>query len=133
MHPAARAAVSAVPPSRSDEPKTSGRSSDSQAQSAACLLAGGRRGSTTRNGQKRPTSSPGHSGGAVPESHRSSLFAGRARARQTGHQRQLAECRGRARAVNQADGGPQGPQGLPAAGAGVWSHDGRAWPRRQRL
>jgi hypothetical protein len=38
------------------------------------------------NGQKRPTSTPGHSGGAVPDSHRSSLFAGRASDRDAGHQ-----------------------------------------------
>ena len=38
------------------------------------------------NGQKRPTSTPGHSGGAVPDSHRSSLFAGRASDRGAGHQ-----------------------------------------------
>ena len=30
-----------------------------------------------RNGSKQPASAPGHSGGAVPESHRSSLFARR--------------------------------------------------------
>ena len=38
------------------------------------------------NGQKRPTSTPGHSGGAVPDSHRSSLFAGCTSVREAGHQ-----------------------------------------------
>lgn len=43
-------------------------------------------GDATRNGLKQPTSSPGHSGGAVPELHRSSLFAGGKTSSATGHQ-----------------------------------------------
>jgi len=41
-----------------------------------------------RNGARQPASSPGHSGGAVPESHRSSLFAGRGELPAAGHQSQ---------------------------------------------
>ena len=78
--------VSAVPPSRSDKPMTPGRSSDFQTSSAACLLAETRVVRAHRNGLKRPTSSPGHSGGAVPDSHRSSLFAGRTSVREASHQ-----------------------------------------------
>jgi hypothetical protein len=78
--------VPAIPPSRSDEPMTPGRSSDSQTSSAACLLAEMRVDRAPRNGQKRPTSSPGHSGGAVPDSHRSSLFASRRSILAVGHQ-----------------------------------------------
>jgi len=54
-----------------------------------------------RNGSTQPTSTPGHSGGAVPESHRSSLFARRGRGPEPGHQSQGAECRERATNVNQ--------------------------------
>ena len=82
-----RTTVPAIPPSRSGEPMTPGRSSDFQTSSAACLLAESRVVRASRNGLKRPTSSPGHSGGAVPDSHRSSLFAGRASVRAAGHQR----------------------------------------------
>ena len=36
--------------------------------------------------KKQPTSTPGYSGGAVPESHRSSLFALRSQLREESHQ-----------------------------------------------
>ncbi len=39
----------------------------------------------------QPASSPGYSGGAVPESHRSSLFARRKQLRSTGHQIRAAQ------------------------------------------
>jgi hypothetical protein len=64
-----------------------GRSSDSQARPAARLLA--TPGQSPARSQwlehSRPRS-PGHSGGAVPESHRSSLFARHPQPRTRGHQ-----------------------------------------------
>ena len=79
-------------------PANTGRSSDSQARPAVTFSRsqdGLNR--LTRNGSEisRPVShvvhvvhgkSPGYSGGAVPESHRSSLFALRSQLREEGHQ-----------------------------------------------
>ena len=63
----------------------SGRSSDFQARPTACLLAAGPGGRTAMARNSRPHT-PGHSGGAVPDSHRSSLFAGWKQLFPLGHQ-----------------------------------------------
>jgi hypothetical protein len=67
-----------------------------------------------RNGWKQPASAPGHSGGAVPDSHRSSLFAGDGQLPTTGHQSRR-ECIGPGTEVNACGRRPHDPQSLPAA------------------
>ena len=57
---------------------------------------------------------PGHSGGAVPESHRSSLLSPLSPAAEEGHQRLGVECRGGADPVNEPRLGPHNRHGLPA-------------------
>jgi hypothetical protein len=80
-----QAAVSAAPPSRSAELPTrvgllTSRLGRLHAFSRAAWSP---RPAMARNSQPR---TPGHSGGAVPESHRSSLFAGRKQPLSSGHQ-----------------------------------------------
>jgi len=97
-----------------------GRSSDSQAQPAVAFSPGwpnprqmpGR----GHNGQwldgSRPQT-PGYSGGAVPESHRSSLFAHRSQRRSAGHQNSLGEFKERAGVVKLRSDWPYQPPSQP--------------------
>ena len=103
-----------------------GRSSDSQAQPTACLLANrtvspfwSQWPENSRPLFPHRENSPGYSGGAVPESHRSSLFAGRSQLQTIGHQIRwrsvsvvppLSSCAGRPTITGTA---------FHAAGAGV--------------
>jgi hypothetical protein len=65
-----------------------------------CRLHAFSRADVRRNGSKQPASTPGHSGGAVPESHRSSLFAGRGKPPAGPATRVGAKCSGCGGAVN---------------------------------
>ena len=86
---------------------------------AARLHRFGRNGLITADLSSRSGNSPGYSGGAVPESHRSSLFAGRSQLQTIGHQIRwrsvsvvppLSSCAGRPTITGTA---------FHAAGAGV--------------
>ena len=60
---------------------------------------------------------PGHSGGAVPESHRSSLLSPPSPAAAEGHQRLEGEFRDRADPVNEPRRRPHNRHGLTAGRA----------------
>ena len=60
---------------------------------------------------------PGHSGGAVPESHRSSLASPPSPAAEVGHHRLTGECRGGADPVNETRRRPYNRQPLPKGSA----------------
>lgn len=62
---------------------------------------------------------PSYSGGAVPESHRSSLLSPPSPAAAEGHQRLGAESRGGADPVNETRRRPYNRQRLPAGSAGA--------------
>jgi hypothetical protein len=123
--PAARATVPTIPPSRSGRLTTSGRSSDSRARRVARLLAP-RSGRTRRNGamaRMQPACSPNqaflarespeYSGGAVPDSHRSSLFAGAEAAAAARPPESLEESNGCGEAVKRARLRPHDRHALP--------------------
>lgn len=99
---ASRSNRACLPARAGQHAHVTGRSSDSQARRAACLLGSVRPKAKEPNGSMQPSfvsrkpwakarkasmKTPGHSGGAVPESHRSSLFAGGKQQQSSGHQR----------------------------------------------
>jgi len=77
--------------------------------------------------------SPEYSGGAVPDSHRSSLFASRQQQRSTGHQSHVEEYNGRGETVKPAGGARHDPQGLPPRCLPLANNDGYGCRARQGL
>ena len=121
-------AVFAAPPSRSGEPMAAGRSSDSQARSAACLLAPAaiRRGQWPEATDLDAWSQRRGRPGFAPE-----FPVCRPRERSRSRPPEPKEkCRGRAGAVKQIDATRRRPQGLPRRVPRAANLAGRGRPAR---